>query len=130
MPACGRGRPRGFTANRTTAAPGRAKPAKTVNNTSGTKHCDYDGLDATNILRTKRERRPPINTYAQADELVFNESANLPDVPQLDAKRLVDDDYQDDGEENLEDAKIDDNSFLDDLNDPPRARYLCWHFYL
>ncbi|KAF8577699.1 hypothetical protein K439DRAFT_1621909 [Ramaria rubella] len=119
MPARGQGRPRGSTANRTTAAPGRAKPAKTVDDASGTKHRDYDGLDTTNILWTKRERRPPINTYAQANELVFNESADLPDVPQLDAKRLVDDNYQDDGEENLQDVMIDDNSFLDDLDDLP-----------
>ncbi|KAF8578630.1 hypothetical protein K439DRAFT_1621175 [Ramaria rubella] len=118
MPACGWGRPpKTSTAVRTSAGPGRAKPATVVDNVSGTKRHNYDGLDATNILQTKREHRAPVNPYAQDDEPTFNESFDIRNVPKLDAKMLrfeVDDDYQDDGKE----AMIEDDFLLDELDDP------------
>ncbi|KAF8577054.1 hypothetical protein K439DRAFT_1622363 [Ramaria rubella] len=127
MPAHGWGRPpKTSTAIRTSAGPGRAKPATVVDNVSGTKCCDYDGLDATNILQTKRECRAPVNPYAQDDEPTFNKSVDIRNVPKLDAKTLhfeVDDDYQDNGEEDFEEATTKDDFLLDELGDP-LTRYL------
>ncbi|KAF8578627.1 hypothetical protein K439DRAFT_1621173 [Ramaria rubella] len=65
--------------------------------------------DATNILQTKRERRAPVNPYAQDDKPTSNKSVDIPNVPKLDAKTLcfeVDDNYQDDGKEDFEEAMI------------------------
>ncbi|KAF8580203.1 hypothetical protein K439DRAFT_1619967 [Ramaria rubella] len=122
MPARGWGRPpKTSAAVRTSAGPGRAKPATVVDNVSGTKHHNYDGLDATNILHMTRECRAPVHPYAQDDKPTSNESVDIPDIPKLDAKTLhfeVDDDYQDDGKEDFEEAMIGDNFLLDELDDP------------